>query len=164
MTSTMPGAHLELRLADENDETALRELFGSSRAAEFGLLPPAVRDQLLELQYRAQRSQYSDAFPHAVYEIIEIDGLAIGRMITATTADGIRLVDLAIAAAHQGRGVGTSVLGRLCTRADAARKRVELTVWAQNGGARRLYERLGFAAGQETGGYLAMSRPTGAAS
>jgi ribosomal protein S18 acetylase RimI-like enzyme len=162
MMSTALGAHVELRLADEGDETALRELFASARAAELELLSPVVRDQLLELQYRAQSRQYADAFPHAVHEIIETESLTVGRMITAASADGIRLVDLTIAAAHQGRGVGTTVLRALSARADAAGQRIELTVWAQNDGARRLYERLGFAAGQETGGYLAMARTPGA--
>jgi ribosomal protein S18 acetylase RimI-like enzyme len=163
MMSTVFGARVELRLAEENDDAAVRELFGSARIAEFAVLPPATRDQLLELQYRAQSRHYADAFPQAVHEVIEIDAVTAGRMfagrmITSASAAGIRLVDITIAAAHQGRGVGTSVLRELCARADRAGQRIDLTVWPQNGGARRLYERLGFVAGEETSGYLAMSR------
>jgi ribosomal protein S18 acetylase RimI-like enzyme len=169
MMSTVLHARVELRLADENDDAAVRALFGSTRNAEFAALPPATRDQLLELQYRAQSSHYADAFPQAVHEIIEIDTVTAGRMfagrmITSATAAGIRLVDITVAAAHQGRGIGTGVLRELCARADATEQRIDLTVWAENGGARRLYERLGFVAGEETSGYLAMSRRPEAAS
>jgi ribosomal protein S18 acetylase RimI-like enzyme len=163
MMSTTLGALVELRLAEESDDAAVRELFGSTRSTEFAVLPPATRDQLLELQYRAQRRHYADAFPQAVHEIIEIDMLTAGRMIagrmiTSASADRVRLVDITIAAAHQGRGIGTGVLRGLCERADATGQRIDLTVWTENGGARRLYERLGFVAGGGTSGYLAMSR------
>jgi ribosomal protein S18 acetylase RimI-like enzyme len=158
MMGTALGARIELRPAEATDDAAVRELFGSTRGAEFAVLPPAMRDGLLELQYRAQSRHYAEAFPRAVHEIIEIEAVPAGRMITSAAADGIRLVDIAITPAHQGCGVGTGVLRELCARADAAGQRIDLTVWAQNRGALRLYERLGFDTGEETGGYLAMSR------
>jgi ribosomal protein S18 acetylase RimI-like enzyme len=170
MMGTAFGARVELRPAEATDDGAMRELFGSTRGAEFAALPPAMLDELLELQYNAQSRHFAAAFPHSVHEMIEIEAVPLGRtiagrMITSASTDGIRLVDIAITTAHQGRGVGTRVLSALCARADAEGQRIDLSVWAENGGARRLYERLGFDTGEETGGYLAMSRtPAGTTS
>jgi ribosomal protein S18 acetylase RimI-like enzyme len=162
MMGAVLGAHLELRPVNEGDDSALREIFAAVRGPEFAALPQATRDQLLELQYGAQARHHANAYPHADHSIVVVDGATVGRLVTASSDDALRLVDISIVPAHQGEGIGTRVLRDLCGRADAGRRQIDLTVWVENTKARRLYDRLGFVAGEESGGYLAMRREPGA--
>ena len=148
------------RAAGAQDDDLLRSLFAQSRP-ELELLPEPVRDQLVRLQFDAQRDQYRRNAPDAVDRIIEVeqDGRPepVGRCYLWSGPREHRLLDLAIRPQWRRRGIGGAVLGQLC--AEAARTGVPLTlsVWAANQDAQRLYRRLGFV--QEPGaanGYLAM--------
>ena len=155
-----PG-RLSWRPAGPDDIELLRSLFAESRP-ELGLLPEPVRDQLLRLQFEAQRDQYRRNAPDAVDRIVEIDQDGwpepVGRCYLWAGPDEHRLLDLAVRPQWRGRGVGGAVLACLC--ADAARAGVplSLSVWADNRAAQRLYRRLGFVQQDDVvaGGYLAM--------
>jgi len=68
--------------------------------------------------------------------VAEDDGV-VGFVATA----GARLDQLFVAPAHQGRGTGTRLLTTALTRMPPS---VTLTVFEENGPARRFYERHGF--------------------
>ncbi|WP_299958794.1 GNAT family N-acetyltransferase [uncultured Modestobacter sp.] len=72
--------------------------------------------------------------------VAELDGAVVGFL---AFADG-ELTWMYVHPSHQGRGVGTALIGQLFAHAEAAGvDRVELTVLDGNP-ARRLYERSGF--------------------
>ena len=126
------------------DATLLRQLVAEAKP-ELLLLDPVVREQLLDLQLRAQRRGYEAAHPAATYEVlVDERGEAIGRVVVIDTAAELRLVDLAVLAGHQGRGTGSAVLAELQERAGS--RALRLSVRSGNVRARELYERRGFRA------------------
>jgi ribosomal protein S18 acetylase RimI-like enzyme len=145
------------RSVERRDEELLRELFASSRQ-EWDLLPPDSRDALIAMQFRAQRQQYVMRYPNACNEILVADGVDVGQLIVDQSTTTVRIVDVTVLQAHRGRGIGSTVLGGVIATAERVGLPVQLSVWSTNVGARRLYERLGFAVTGETNGYLDMHR------
>ena len=158
--SVAASFELTWRPAGRDDSGLLRSLFAAARP-DLALVPDPVRDQLLNLQFEAQRDQYRRLAPDAVDWIVEIEHAGrlepVGRCYLWPGPREHRLLDLAIHPRWRGRGVGGAVLERLC--ADAARAGVplRLSVWAANEDARRLYDRLGFVPeDQAATGYVAL--------
>jgi ribosomal protein S18 acetylase RimI-like enzyme len=146
------------RPAQSSDEPLLRQLFASSRQ-EWDLLPPDRRDALLAMQFRAQRQQYAVSHPDAAHQILVAAGVDVGQLRLDASTPTVRIVDVTVHPDHRGRGIASSVLGEVLDNADRADRAVQLSVWSTNAGARRLYERLGFAVVGEANGYLTMHRP-----
>jgi ribosomal protein S18 acetylase RimI-like enzyme len=87
---------------------------------------------------------YQSAFPQATQWMIEAEeGSTVGQLLRNDEDDAIRIVDIAVANAWRGRGLGASVLKRIQDEAAHWGKRVELQV-AVGSAAKRLYLRLGF--------------------
>lgn len=87
---------------------------------------------------------YATQYPAAEnWMILGTDGTPIGRLLLDRETNRWRIVDIAVLAAHRGRGLGTMVLQQCQQQAAAAGARLELQVKPENP-ARRLYERLGF--------------------
>ena len=68
----------------------------------------------------------------------------------------IRLLDIALLAEFQNRGVGTVLLRRLIDEAARTKKPLRHMVFMLNTDAKRFYERLGFVVFEEVGAYLHM--------
>ncbi|NVO13402.1 MAG: GNAT family N-acetyltransferase [Rhodoplanes sp.] len=159
------------------DEQFCRALFHEDRAARFASLGASghLLATMLDQQFRAQQTGYGRSFPHAEHLLIEHVGAAVGRLIVAveraalpmaatdeTLPEGstslaragdrtVHLVDIVLAAAARGHGIGTDVINSLLrAAAGMGATRLTLAVLQTNDGARRLYERLGFVA--TTGG------------
>ncbi|MDT4901750.1 MAG: hypothetical protein QOJ78_2680 [Pseudonocardiales bacterium] len=139
------------------DTAFLRALFAESRE-DLMILPADVRDTLVDMQFRAQRRHYDEAFPLARHDLLVADGVDVGRLIVETSAIDVRIVDVVVQNAHRGRGIASAALAEVIAEADRERRSTRLSVWPDNGGARRLYERLGFAVTAATAGYLEMHR------
>jgi ribosomal protein S18 acetylase RimI-like enzyme len=159
------AGQLSARPAEPADDDFLLDLFAEARP-ELGLLPEPMRGQLLRLQCDAQRRQYRADEPEAVDWILELDRGGpperVGRCYLAQGPAEYRLLDLAIGGRWRGQGIGSAVLGRLCSAAEQADVPLRLNVWQSNEGAIRLYRRLGFVEDGSAGGYLQMHRtPTG---
>ncbi len=127
------------------------------------MLPEPARQQLIELQFRAQRGQYRSDAPEAIDWLLELDRDAgrrpVGHCYLSQAPDQHRLLDLTIASEFRGQGLGSAVLERLCATAAAAGVPLRLSVWQDNTGAIRLYRRLGFradAADSDPTGYLGL--------
>jgi len=145
-TQCGPGAPPEyrLRIASEHDEPLLFELFCTARAPDFSACEPALGQQLLQMQYRAQRNTYQAQFPLASRYVIEDDlEVPIGSLLYEDTPEAVRLIDIAILPAFRNRGIGTSIIEKLQQAALKKDVPVCLSVFRLNP-ARVLYLRLGF--------------------
>jgi ribosomal protein S18 acetylase RimI-like enzyme len=67
----------------------------------------------------------------------------------------IRIMDITLAPAFRGRGIGSGLLRSLISEVEGSRRTVSIHVEINNP-ARRLYERLGFEYAGEHGVYLLM--------
>jgi ribosomal protein S18 acetylase RimI-like enzyme len=148
---------IDRRPAESRDDELLRELFAESRP-DFDLIPREMRSSILDLQVRAQRSQYAATYPDATDEVLVADGLDVGRLVLDRGRDAVRIVDIAVRSSHRGEGIASSVLRDVIDDADRLGVPACLSVWAANIGARRLYERLGFTVVDDSDGYLEMQR------
>jgi GNAT superfamily N-acetyltransferase len=135
----------QLRSASVEDDAFLQQLFAEVNAAEFLplQLPPPALEQMLAMQYRAQRVGYSQQFPNLESSVILVGPYPVGRVLVHTSAQELRLVDIALLAPFRGHGIGRAVIGGLCRRAEELGVPLRLSVRPQNRAA-RLYLRMGF--------------------
>jgi ribosomal protein S18 acetylase RimI-like enzyme len=135
-----------------SDESVLFALYSAVRADELGMesLDPALRSQILQFQFEAQRRGYREQFPAAERRLILRNGSPIGWLILDRSGSALHPVDIAIVAEEKGRGVGTGVIRSLQDEAGAEKRPVVLTVLRTNDRAMALYLRLGFRVIEET--------------
>jgi ribosomal protein S18 acetylase RimI-like enzyme len=136
---------IRLRPGTGEDEDVLRAVCGDARGSEFDGLPDQLRDQILDLQFRAQRSDYLARYPDSTDELILIDDEPAGRCWTADRDGTLRILDIAVLRRLRRRGIASSVLRTLQQRAALTGRRLELSVRADNEAALSLYRGLGFA-------------------
>lgn len=153
----MPLPSLTLRPARPEDEPFLRALYATTRAAELALVPwpEAQKQAFVAMQFTAQDRHYRSHYPAARFDVVEGDGAPIGRLYVERSVQEIRLLDITLAPARRGAGIGGALLDALLAEARAAGCAVQLHVEPTNP-ARRLYERLGFRACEEAAPYLRM--------
>jgi ribosomal protein S18 acetylase RimI-like enzyme len=151
---------VSLRRATPEDEDFLFKVYASTRAREMSMVQwdDAQKRAFLQMQHKAQRQSYDENYPSADYNVVFLDERPVGRLWVARTGDEIRLLDIAILPEHQNSGIGTYLLHQLIAEADASGKTLRHTVYKDNTGAQRFYERLGFAPAGEAGMYLFMER------
>lgn len=163
------SAHLQLptnqvvvlRKQNDHDRFFLHELYLSRRWCEVSAVPGWNDDQrraFLFSQAELQRQHYEKHYPAASFLIIAQADTPIGRLCVNREAHDVRIVDIALLPAWHGRGIGTQLLRTLLAEADADRQSCSLSV-EQGSPARRLYERLGFQPGADSGLYTQMQRP-----
>jgi ribosomal protein S18 acetylase RimI-like enzyme len=144
--SSLVSEELVRRAATAEDDAFLRELYASTRADLDDLgWSPEQRTAFCDFQWRAQRRGYRSAHPDARDEIVELDGVAIGRLLVDETRDPVVVVDVALVPGARGRGHGTRLLAEVQAAARERGRRVVLHVEHADR-ARHLYERLGFVA------------------
>jgi ribosomal protein S18 acetylase RimI-like enzyme len=136
---------LALRDGTPTDEPLLFRLFVENKAREFAALP--LTDEQLEpmlaMQYRLRCAGYASTHPGALQLIVEEGSTPVGHVLLSEGDSSIHIVDIAIAPAHQRRGLGTAVLLALQQRAASAEAELRLQV-VPHSRAHQLYERLGF--------------------
>ena len=115
----------------------------------------AQRQAFLSMQFEAQDRSYHGNFSQARFEIVELRGVAAGRLYVNRGRDEIRVVDIALLPEHRGRGVGSALLRGLLAEAAVNGQCVTIHVEIGNP-ARRLYERLGFVEVRDEGVYRFM--------
>lgn len=89
------------------------------------------------------RNAASRDFAELPVQVVEVAGERVGYVIVLREADHWSLDEIAVAAAHQCRGLGTQLLREVMTEAQAAGMPIRLSVLNINP-ARELYRRLGF--------------------
>jgi RimJ/RimL family protein N-acetyltransferase len=140
-----PAGKLTLRPEREEDRDFRYQLFCDSRQPEFKLLlTPPVYQQVMAHQFHAQTVSYRNQFPHARFDIIELAGAPIGRIVVDRPGNMLHLVDQAIVPGHRNQGIGTAIMRALMEEARAANIPVRLEVASENDPSMRLYLRLGF--------------------
>lgn len=108
-----------------------------------------MRAGLATLQVRARTAGYLADWPRAKHSIVLAAGVAVGRVLVDEHLDFLHrdvlhIVDLRIAAARRGQGIGAAVLRALASSAD--RTGATLTLSVDHGNrATELYRRAGFA-------------------
>jgi GNAT superfamily N-acetyltransferase len=134
------------RPANDADEGFLFNLYAQERAAELMLagLDATQRQMFVQMQFRARKVSYTANYPTAMQEIIcTEDGTPAGGILVECTADGMRLIDIAVINSKRGRGLGTEVIRALQQQCHTQGWALRLQVLKGNP-AERLYRRLGF--------------------
>lgn len=146
-----------LRPETDDDRAFLRELYGSTRAMEMGIVRWSEDEKraFLDMQFHAQTTYYRDCYPDCAFLVIELDGERAGRLYIERDDEAIHLVDIALLPAWRGRGIGGRLMAEILGEARASGKRVSIYVEYFNP-ARHLYDRLGFRALDTNGVYLRM--------
>jgi GNAT superfamily N-acetyltransferase len=153
-----------VRPAGDADGAFFARVYASTREDEVARMPFGSKEErsgFLAQQFAAQSAHYARCYGGASYGVVVVDGVDAGRLIVAELADEVLIVDVALLPAFRGRGVGTRLLAPLLAEADAAGRTVGIHVERLNP-AQRLYERLGFVAGDDDGVYRKMERPPAA--
>jgi ribosomal protein S18 acetylase RimI-like enzyme len=146
---------MRFRVPSATDANFLSRLFASA-IPERQFLP----QELLAMQERIQRLQWTQLWGPDGETIVEVDGVPAARIWLAGGTETVRLVDLTVLPDFRGLGWGRRLVAGLCDAADAAGAGLQLTVHQDNAVAQALYESLGFQAAARTGDiYTAMTRP-----
>lgn len=132
------------QLSDQ-DEAFLRRLIIATMAEELAAWawPEAMRDQLLDMQYRIRRQGIAANYPTAERFLVIQGGEPVGWVVVSRSEVELHIIDLAILPDRRGCGIGTAVLSSLLVESDRCRVPARLHVNVTNR-AVHLYERLGF--------------------
>lgn len=107
-----------------------------------------------------QRERFRREFIAAEgWQVIVVAGEDAGRLVTERRGEDVYVANVQVRPDLQGRGIGTAVLRRIIGEAAREGLGVSLQVLRANRAARRLYERLGFAAVREDLTHAVMRRP-----
>jgi ribosomal protein S18 acetylase RimI-like enzyme len=143
---------LQLREHEPQDQLFIEALFFSTR--EFLYQMPISKTQvdlLIKQQFILQQSSYTTSFPSAHTFIIQLAAEPIGKLIINNFSGSLHIVDIAFTASARGKGYGTAVLRGLKRLADQTSLSLRLSVDQSNGGAKKLYMRLGFTLVESSG-------------
>jgi|SRR5271156_3966859 len=137
---------LAVRPALPQDEIFLYDLYSAVRSAEFELAPisAAQKEQLIQMQFRAQLSEYTQMYPNSCYHVVLLDSKPVGRLWVAPGEGELQLVDIAVHPSLQGKGIGTVLVQRVQEEAAKARLPLRSCVFRFNPGSLRFHRRLGF--------------------
>ncbi|MFG6456398.1 GNAT family N-acetyltransferase [Roseateles sp. BYS96W] len=155
----------QLRPTGPGDDAWQLAIYASTRTEELALTgwPRAQCDAFVAQQHRAQQQHYWRHYPRSLCQLILVDGAVAGRLWVDSRADRLHVLDISLLPAFRDRGLGTRCLLNLAKEAAATDRPLGIQVEVHNP-ARRLYERLGFAAdGEAQGLYQPMLRPVTAA-
>lgn len=146
-----------LRPAIDDDYDFMRRLYASTRAEEMAQFPfdESQKAAFLDAQFAAQFQHYAIHYPTCERNIIERDGVPIGRLWIDEWRDQLRLVDIALLPECRGAGIGSALLRDVLARGAASARPVTIHVESFNP-ALRLYERLGFERVDTNGVYYLM--------
>jgi ribosomal protein S18 acetylase RimI-like enzyme len=142
------------------DEEFLFGVFYSAQAEKFELLdlPPDQQEQLLQLQYQAQRRAYLSEFPGADFDLVLMNGVPAGNLYALRGPDRFVLIDITLLPEHRNSGVGAELIRQLIAAASAAGKALNAHV-AKDNPAWHLWRRLGFEVVDDDGVYLRIHVP-----
>jgi ribosomal protein S18 acetylase RimI-like enzyme len=148
---------IQLRHTSAEDEPFLMNLFATTRETELAHLnfDDTQRALFIRMQFNAQNMQYAMSYPKADSSVILSNNEPIGRLLVDRAEHEFTLVDIALLPTHRGTGVGGQLIKDLLREAAEQGKAVKLSVWQTNP-AKKLYERLGFAAVGDAGVYCEM--------
>ena len=148
------GHGISYRGMTDSDLPFVAELFASTRREEVAVTgwSPEVQEAFLRQQHEAQHAHYSLHRGNSEWLIIARGAEPIGRLYWREDAGNLHVTDISLVPQERGRGIGGAILRDLLALAHDKGKGVTVYVEKFNP-ARRLYERLGFAAIENDGVY-----------
>jgi RimJ/RimL family protein N-acetyltransferase len=141
-----PHGTLRSRPETEADTAFLFELHDSVKGPELAPLAVAdqIRRQLLDMQFRAMTMSYHTQFPRGRYEVVTLDEMPIGRLITDDGEGWFHIVHIALLPEWRNRGISTALMTVVLDRPRRMGMRCQATVALDNFASLRLWSRLGF--------------------
>jgi ribosomal protein S18 acetylase RimI-like enzyme len=148
---------ISLRPITPEDDSFLAGLYASTRAEELAITGWSDEEKAVfcRRQFDAQTAHYREHYPGALLQVVETDGVRLGRLYVAHWEREIRIMDIALLPGDRGKGIGTQLVRALQGEASASGKTLTIHVERFNP-ALRLYERLGFKTLEDKGVYLLM--------
>lgn len=145
MQILLPKGKVGFRLAKDEDQTFLRDLFAAGREWEFAVTNWTAEDKrdFLDRQFAAKEQSYKLMFPKAVYHVIQMDDADIGRLTIERQDHCLKIIEFAITPSYQRRGIGTDILRSLLNEAQGGKVPVRISVEKGNP-AMALYARHDF--------------------
>lgn len=127
------------------DEEFLFALYAETRHEEMSLVnwDEAQKTAFLRQQFQAQHNYYTSKFPSADFLILSVNGENVGRLYTADFADEIRILDLTIASAKRGQGIGTALIGEIVKKGRQENKSIQIYL-ETTGRSASIFSRFGF--------------------
>lgn len=164
MLSNLPLStpHGTLTVRPERDDPAdaafLFALFASTRSADMAAMPLDVqaRTFLLEMQFRSMTATYRQEFPDARFEIVELDGTPIGRLVTDVQPDCVYYVDIALLPQRRGGGIATALMNAALAEPRALGLPGRVKVLSTNTASLRLCRRIGMVPRAELPPFVAL--------
>lgn len=152
-------AGVRWREARRDDLPFFRQLFAETRAADLAALPwPDAQCQaFLDSQFVLQHLHYTTHYTPAHFLLIEQAGLPAGRLYLHDDGHQMTIIDIVLAGAVRGLGIGSSLLRVLqATSLRDGLAGIVLHVEKRNPAAQRLYQRLQFRVEEDIGSHLRM--------
>lgn len=137
-----PAAEADVEFAQALHAACYRDVV----IEQFGVWDPAL-----------QAGFFQQKWDEGAFQIVELDGLAIGVVVPQWWPDHLFVSEIQIDPAHQGRGIGTMIMDELIAEANRRQLSVRLQVLRRSR-ARDWYERLGFVTTGESSTHLLLER------
>jgi len=153
-----------IRDATPADAEAVEALHddGLGAVLEAAGLPAAHVATLRDLQARARTAGYATSYPDALDRVADAGSGPVGRALCALDAEGLVVVDVAVAAGHRRRGVGRALLADACERADRAGLAVHARIRPDNAASLALFAAAGFVVRRRDELDVVVERPSAA--
>jgi ribosomal protein S18 acetylase RimI-like enzyme len=151
--------HVDVRLRPvaEGDREFLYRLYASTRQEELSVVEwePGQKEAFLRMQFEAQSRFYTENYPGASLQVIEVQGQPAGRLYVARWGTEIRIMDIALLPEFRRQGLGTALMQEILAEGQASGLPVTIHVERMNP-ALGLYQRLGFRLLEDKGVYWLM--------
>ena len=145
---------LTLRPARDNEDDAafFFALFAATKTAEMAAMPidAKAKDFLLRVQHRSMTETYRREYPNARWEVIELEGEPVGRLVTNVGVACVTYIDIAILPQTQARGLARRVMLRALEEPRRLGLPARVSVLMHNIASLRLCERVGFVRAEES--------------
>jgi RimJ/RimL family protein N-acetyltransferase len=146
----VPGP-VVLRPEHAGDAGFLYALFRCHNLPAVSAMPvdEATRETLMRMQFESQTRSYRACYPEARFDIVERDGVAVGRLIVHADNAGGCIVDFGLLPDCQGAGLGTALLSAVLSELALHCPVVRCQVLWNNERSLRMCRRAGFTAAGE---------------
>src|SRR5689334_11885489 len=116
-------SNTSLRAVTPGDDAFLLRLYSTTRTDvnEFGW-DDAERHAFMTMQFNAQTRAYAMQHPKAEQSIVTHHGQDAGRLVIDRAGTSLRLVDIAVLPEFRGKGIATTIIGRLQQEASRTRR------------------------------------------
>jgi RimJ/RimL family protein N-acetyltransferase len=143
----LPGP-VVLRPEQAGDADFLYTLFRCHNLPALSAMPvdEATRETLIRMQFESQTRTYRALYPEARFDIIERDGVAIGRLVVHADNQAGCIVDIGLLPDCQGAGLGTALLSAVLSGLAGRCPVVRCQVLWNNERSLRMCRRAGFTA------------------